>query len=112
MIVTTCSFKRIPPEKTFPKSLRRRSRCSGLNRRSEGSRSGGEFAPSLRTPGAEDSATCLGRHSGSETVTPFTFQVARLKSAFHGTAPDPDVDPRKTALGAQPKEAESTGAYR
>ena len=88
-IVTTCAFKRIPSERTLSKSLRRRSRCSGLNRRSADLWSGGESAPSLRTPCVEDSSTGLGCHSGPETVSPLALEVARLKSAFHRPAPTP-----------------------
>ena len=108
MSVTTCAFKRRPPEKTASKSLRRRSRCFGLNRRSEDLRSGRESAPSLRTPCAEDSPTCLGRHPGSETVTTLALQVARLKSAFHRTAPTR----RGSAKDSGRLAAEGSGIYR
>ena len=87
--VTTRAFNRIPSEKTFAKSLRRRSRRSGPNRRSEDPHSGREFGSSLRTPRAEDSPSCLGGHSGPEAMTPLAFEVARLKCAFHRTVSTP-----------------------
>ena len=85
MTVKARALNRIPSEKALAKSLRRRSRRSDPNRRSEDPRSGRESVSSLRTPCAEDPPPCLCGHSSPEAMAPFAFDVARLKSAFHRT---------------------------
>ena len=108
-MVTTRTFNRIPSDKTLEKSLRRRSRRSGPNRRSGSLCSGRESAPSLRTPCTENPPTSLGGHPGSKAVTSFALEIARLKSAFHRTALTPGEDLPKPAPDSQAKGRESTG---
>ena len=90
------------------KSLRLRSLRSAPSRRSVEPCSGGESAPSFRTPSAEDPPPCLGSHSRPEAMPPLAFEVARLKSAFHRTISTLGSAHRRYGIGGQSKSEKST----